>query len=165
MPVVVHAEFEEVAQKAAGLRNSECEGVFDLRRALPAGGRDHWIGRPVAVGVLIAQKRNEVAGRSKASAEHRGPSRLIPEVVNLVGRKMGAGRKQSDRLPVYKLPSPRADFSMTVALAIAHRQTCIGLVGGDGRVVQPHDISLAGGAGTNVELVTDAAHHRLVVFE
>src|ERR1700720_1889746 len=79
------------------------------------------LGRPVAIGVLIAQERDEVAGLSKASAEHRGPGRLVPDVVNLIRRKMSAGWEQSDRLPVHKLPRPRRDFGTTVALAIAHR--------------------------------------------
>jgi len=154
-----------VPQKTTGLRNPEGERVRYFGRVVPSAARDHRIRHPVAISELVAQEGDEVAGHGKAGAEHRGPGRLIPEIVNLVRRKMSAGWEQSDRLPVHKLPRLRRDDGTAVALAIAHRQMRIALVGRDGRVVQSHDIPLARCAGADMELVTDAAHHRLTVFE
>ena len=44
MPVVVHPEFEEMAQKAAGLRHAEGERVLDRTASLP---------RPAIIGFAV----------------------------------------------------------------------------------------------------------------
>src|SRR5438093_1370739 len=104
MPVIIHAELEKVTEETARLRHSESERVLDLR---PAAMNGHRIGCPLAVRLLVAQEGHEVAGCSKAGAEHRRACRLVPEFVDLEGLKMRAGRKQPDQLPVCKLPAIR----------------------------------------------------------
>ena len=61
-------EFEEMAQKAAALRYAESRA----RERISPIVRDHGLGVR-AVGVLVAQERDEVADRGIADAEHLDP--------------------------------------------------------------------------------------------
>src|SRR5215469_12810964 len=165
MPVVVHAKFEEVPQKTPGLRNPEGERVLYFGWVLPSAAGDHRIGHPVAIGTLVPQERDKVAGCGKTGTEHSRPGRLVPKVVNPVRRKLRTDRKQADRLAVDKFPAFRRDFSAVITFAVSHCQTRLLLVGRGRGVIQAHDISLAGTASADMKLVTDAPHHRLAVFE
>jgi len=60
--------------------------------------------RAVAVGGFVAEKRDEVADRGKADAEHLGAGRFVPEVINLERREEAARRQGPDRLRVGELP-------------------------------------------------------------
>ena len=135
------------------------------RPSPPGPSGEHRIGRANAIGPLVAQKGDEVAGRGEAHADHRRSGRLVPEIVDLVGGEIGSGREQPDRPVVDELPLLGRDQGAGVAFAVAHGQPGLVLVGRDGRIAEPHDIALAGGAGPDMKLVADAAHHRPAVFE
>ena len=66
--VAVHPEFEEVPQKAAALRHAETDRVADLGI----------VRQQRVAGALMAQKRDEVAHRRKADAEHLWLACLVP---------------------------------------------------------------------------------------
>ena len=91
MSVVVHPEFEEMAQKAARLRDPESKRVLDLWPL--ATSCNHRIEGSVAVGALVAEERDEIAGSGEANAGHRCPGGLVPKIVDLEGSEVCPGRE------------------------------------------------------------------------
>ena len=104
MSVVVHPELEEVAQKTPTLRDTKGERMADTDTLGRHPLGEQRVRRAVAVGGFVAEKRDEVADRGKADAEHLGAGRFVPEVINLERREEAARRQGPDRLRVGELP-------------------------------------------------------------
>ena len=104
VPVVVHAELEERAQKTPALRDAKGKRVAHAGIVRPRPLGDHRAWCAVAVDALVAQKRDEVAHCGKTDAEHLGAGGFVPQLVNLEWRKEAALRQQPDRLHVGELP-------------------------------------------------------------
>src|SRR5205085_12390411 len=66
--VAVHPELEEMAQEAAALRHAETDRMADLEI----------VGRQRIAVPLVTQKRDEIAHRGEADAEHLWLGRLVP---------------------------------------------------------------------------------------
>ena len=152
--VRVHAELEEMAQKAAALRYPEAERMIDG----PAF-RQH----RVAVG-LETQERDEVAYAGEADAEHFGLCRLIPQLINPERLEFASFRQEADRARVDEFPFAAWDLGTRLALAIAHDEPSRRLVErGDG-VGEAVGAAIARAARADVELVADAAGDRVAVL-
>src|SRR5439155_4778913 len=89
----------------------------------------------------VTQKRDEIAHRGKADAEHLGAGRLVPQLVNFERRKAATGWEEADRFRVGEFPSIGGDLATGIALAVAHGQPRMPSVGRDGRVGKPHDLA------------------------
>src|SRR3954452_21191598 len=75
--ILVEAEIQEIAQEAAGLRDTEADGTADRRMQ----STEEWIRRRG----VAAQERRDVAQRGKADAERGGIARGIGELVDRAG--------------------------------------------------------------------------------
>ena len=144
-----------MAQEAAALRYAEADrmpdlGIFRQQRV---------------AGALIAQKRDEVAHRGEADAEHLRLGRLVPQFVNLERLERAPLRHKPDRAVVDKFPLAARDVAPPVALPIAHREPRRGLVERGRGIAQPPDNQFGRTARPGLELVANAAGDRLTVFQ
>ena len=60
-------------QKPAALRHPESQRMRDAGTMSAGRRRDQRVRRAVAIGVLVAQERDEIAHRREADADHRDP--------------------------------------------------------------------------------------------
>src|SRR5262245_58638475 len=90
--VRIEAEIEEIVEVAAALRRAEGDGTVD-----PAGKN---VGRSARIRRVVAQERDEVAGRSET--EPHDP-RILGLVDELVDRAAVEAFRPSDRDLVWRL--------------------------------------------------------------
>ena len=157
--VLVHAEFEVVAQIATALRDADRESV--AHRCAVRGER---IGGAFLIGLLIAQETDHVAGRCVADADDLRFGRLVPKLVNLDRRKFRALRRQPDRLLVGELPLLGRHLDALILLARAHREPRLRLVGRRRRITQLDDRAVRRAARGDLELLADAFDDGRAVF-
>src|SRR5205823_765638 len=108
-----------------------------------------------AIGALVAEERDEVADAGIADAEHLWPRRLVPQLVDLDRLEAASLREKADRALVDEFPFGAENLGAGVALAGAHGEPGLLLIGRGGGVGEAPDAAVAGRAGAEMELVAD----------